>query len=113
MANDHWLDLVAKIKATCSNVEEDFPPLLDPAGDEIEGGELHIVEFDSPTGARMRLQRWKKPRVVGQHQSFSGRAGTAAQVTFEFSDNEYSDHTELLKEDEYGEWQSVPLENLG
>ena len=112
MTNDAWVELVARVKKSCSNVEEETLPLIDDGGKEIDRGTLHVVEFDSPDGKRYRLERERKPRVLSQHQSFSGRAGTAAAISYDVSDTEFTDHVELLVEDDYGEWQSVPLESL-
>ncbi len=113
MTNDAWLGLVDRIRKTCNAVMESVLPLLSPSGEEIDRGSLHVVEFDSPTGKRFRLERELKPRVIDVHESFSGRAGTAATMSYDVSDTEFVDHTELFEEDEYGEWQSVPLHSFG
>lgn len=112
MTHDHWLDLLAKIKSTCKNVTEDVLPLLDGGGTEIANGTLTVVEFDAPTRQHMKLEMQKKPRVLSQSQSFSGRAGTSAQVHYDVSDTEFTFHVSLYMEDDYGDWVNVPIENF-
>lgn len=112
MTNENWSIMVERIKNGFSEVSEEVLPLLDQSGREIERGALHVLEFTHLNGQRMRLERSSRPRILNQHQSYSGRAGTAAAISYDVSDSEFTDTVVLLSEDDYGEWQKISLSDL-
>jgi len=98
MNPEHWEDIIGKIKdkfSDATHAKEDFVVEENNLGEKIMG-KKEMIEFTSPVG-RIRLEKIRKPAVLGKHVLYSNRIGSETKVDRVYSDEDMVEHINIYR----------------
>lgn len=101
MLQEKWEQLIGRIKDDFKVIEHEAR-----AG-ELPRETVEFIIFDGPAG-RLKLERKKKPRVLGERTQYAARLGSQVSIEKVYSDDELVDAVKLFK-DSRGEWEEMEM----
>ncbi len=114
MNPEHWEDIIGKIKDKFNDavhVKEDFVIEENNMGEKIMG-EMERIEFTSPVG-KIRLEKIKKPAILGKRLLYSNRIGSETKVDRVYSNEDMVEHINIYRLNETeNEWIKLDEHNL-
>ena len=94
-----------------SQIKQSFD-ILDEYQEDLDPGEAEVLEFDGPNG-KMMVKYVTRPKMLDKKTSYSNRPGSAVQVDYVFSEDEFVSHLEVYSwSDQKGDWQKVEADAL-
>lgn len=102
MIEEKWIDTKAMVKDKFTVLEEGKEDIED-----IPNGYVEYIEFESPQG-KMRFEYITKPIVLDKRTLYSKLGGSASNIQYTYSKDEFSHRFEAYKWNEnIEEWEEM------
>lgn len=108
MTPEKWDEIKTNIERQFGIEDEGVEDLIvETADGPVQQGEAEFVVFQSPLG-KTKLQLQEKPKLIDKKYHYSHQAGQAAQVEYEFSEDELVYSLKAYKWDDLDdEWKEI------
>lgn len=107
MTEERWQEIKGQILDTFTIIQQLKEPLAPP-----QRGEREVLEFNGPQG-HLKLERIKRPVVLGKKTIGSKRIGGYTAVEYQYSETEFSNEVAVWRWDESSQaWQEIKVQSF-